>query len=433
MTEPNLMRDQFPYDQPPRILFDEVTVPQNRPADIFLTDTTFRDGQQARTPYTVEQIVRLYELLHRLSGPGGVIRQSEFFLYSNKDRQAVEKCQELGFRFPEVTAWIRAVKKDFQLVKSMQIAETGILTSCSDYHIYLKLGLTREEAMAQYLDVVGAALEAGVRPRCHLEDITRADIYGFVVPFVLKLMKLGTEAKIPVKVRLCDTMGYGVPYVGATLPRSVQRLAHAMTHDAGVPSAQLEWHGHNDFYKVLINASTAWLYGVAGVNGTLLGFGERTGNTPLEGMIFEYIGLTGATIDTTVITEIAQYLEKECGYQIPPMTPFVGRQFNVTAAGIHADGVVKNEEIYNIFDTAKLLKRPLGVTVTDKAGMAGVAFWVNQQLGLSGGARLDKRHPGIQAMYGWVLEQYAGGRTTSLSEAEMLGAAHRFLPLQFPS
>ncbi len=428
-TLPNLMRDQFPYDQPPRILFDGVEVPQNRPADIFLTDTTFRDGQQARTPYTVEQIVHLYDLLHRLSGPRGVIRQSEFFLYSEKDRQAVEQCQERGYRFPEVTAWIRAVKKDFQLVKEMQIAETGILTSCSDYHIYLKLGLTREEAMAQYLDVVRAALEAGVRPRCHLEDITRADIYGFVVPFVRELMKLGEEAKIPVKVRLCDTMGYGVPYAGAALPRSVQRLAHAMTHDAGVPSAQLEWHGHNDFYKVLINASTAWLYGVAGVNGTLLGFGERTGNTPLEGMIFEYMGLTGETeIDTTVITEIAEYLERACGYVVPPMTPFVGKQFNVTAAGIHADGVIKNEEIYNIFDTAKLLKRPLGVNVTDKAGVAGVAFWVNQQLGHN---RLDKRHPGIQAMYGWVLEQYADGRTTSLSEDEMLQAARRFLPEHF--
>ena len=431
-TEPNLLRDQFPYAAPPRICFDGVDVAMEPARDIFLTDTTFRDGQQARTPYTVQQIVDLYDMLHRLSGRRGVIRQSEFFLYSPKDRAAVEQCLAGGYQFPEVTAWIRAVKKDFQLVKEMGIRETGILTSSSDYHIYLKLGWNRAQAMAQYLDVVRAALEAGVRPRCHLEDVTRADIYGFVIPFVQALMDLQADSGIPIKVRLCDTMGYGVPYPGAALPRSVPRLVHALIHEAGVPGQQLEWHGHNDFYKVLINGSYAWLYGCGGLNGTLLGFGERTGNTPLEGAIFEYIGLTGDdSIDTTVITEIAEYLARETGYEIPPMTPFVGKQFNVTAAGIHADGVIKNEEIYNIFDTAELLRRPLGVNVTDKAGAAGVAFWVNQHLGLAGEARVDKKTPGLQAFYDWVVAQYQDGRTTALSEAEMLGAAQRFLPELF--
>lgn len=433
IAEPNLLRDQFPYSEPPKTQFDGVDVPINLPDEIFITDTTFRDGQQARTPYTVEQIVKLFDLIHRLSGPNGVIRQSEFFLYSDKDRQAVEKCLERGYRYPEVTGWIRAVKKDFQLVKEMGLKETGILTSASDYHIYLKLGWDRQKAMDNYLDVVRAALEAGVKPRCHFEDITRADIYGFVVPFAQELMKLAEESKVPIKIRLCDTMGYGVPYAGTVLPRSVPRLVHAMVNDAGVPKAQLEWHGHNDFYKVLINASTAWLYGVAGANGTVLGFGERTGNTPIEGLVFEYIGLMGHSngMDTTAITDIARYLETDCSYQTPPMTPFVGSNFNTTAAGIHADGVVKNEEIYNIFDTAALLKRPLGINVTDKAGTAGIAFWVNQFLALSGERKVDKRHPGVEAIYAWVQDEYNTGRTTSLSTEEMLEQARRHLPDYF--
>ncbi|MBE1447110.1 2-isopropylmalate synthase [Paenibacillus sp. OAS669] len=426
--QPDYFREQFPYSAPPRVLFDGVEVPTAMPDDIFITDTTFRDGQQARPPYTVEQIVTLFDYLHRLSGDNGVIRQSEFFLYSEKDREAAYRCMEKGHRFPEVTAWIRAVKKDFALVKDMGIKETGILTSISDYHIYLKLGLDREKAMMQYLDIVEAALAAGIRPRCHLEDVTRADVYGFVVPFVQRLTELSEQSGIPVKVRLCDTMGYGVSYPGAILPRSVPRLVHALREETGIRSEQLEWHGHNDFYKVMTNAATAWLYGVGGINGTLLGFGERTGNTPIEGLLFEYMGLTGDTsVDTTVITEIADYFERELGYHIPPMTPFVGKQFNVTAAGIHADGVIKNEEIYNIFDTGKLLNRPLGVQVTDKAGAAGVAFWVNKQLGLEGENRLDKKHPSIQAMTAWVADQYKDGRTTSLSDAELLGAAKHFL------
>lgn len=242
-------------------------------------------------------------------------------------------------------------------------------------------------------------------------------------------MELADESGIPIKIRLCDTMGYGVPYPGAALPRSVPKLVHTLIHDAGVSGERLEWHGHNDFYKVLINASTAWLYGCAAANGTLLGFGERTGNTPIEGLVFEYMGLTGDdSIDTTVITEIAEYMEGVCGYAIPPMTPFVGKQFNVTAAGIHADGIIKDEEIYNIFDTELLLRRPLGVNVTDKAGAAGVAFWVNRYMELHGEHRVDKRHPGIRAMTEWVRLQYADGRTTSLSEGEMLVAARKHLP-----
>lgn len=426
---PNLWREQFPYDAPPRIVFDGIDVPVERPDPIFITDTTFRDGQQARTPYTVRQIVALFDLLHRLSGPNGVIRQTEFFLYSEKDRQAVRACQEKGYQFPEITAWIRAQAKDFQLVKEMGIGETGILTSCSDYHIYLKLGLNREQAMEQYLSIVKSALSAGIRPRCHLEDVTRADIYGFVVPFIQQLVRLSDESGIPVKVRLCDTMGYGVTYPGAALPRSVPRLLHTIRTETGIASDMLEWHGHNDFYKVVTNAATAWLYGCSGVNGTLLGFGERTGNSPIEGLLFEYIGLTGDTsIDTRIVTEIADYFERELGYKIPPMTPFVGKHFNVTAAGIHADGIVKNEEIYNIFDTDKLLDRPLGVLVTDKAGTAGVAHWVNRQLKLTGERRIDKKAPGIQAMYAWVVGQYEDGRTTSLSDEELAAAAQRFLP-----
>lgn len=432
VVKPNLLREQFPYTQPPLVLFDDLEVRRAPVSHIFITDTTFRDGQQARTPYTVQQIVDLYDMLHRLSGPRGVIRQSEFFLYSERDREAAELCMERGYRFPEVTAWIRATEKDFALVKSMGIGETGMLTSCSDYHIYLKLGLDRKQALEQYLSVVKVALEEGVKPRCHFEDITRADVYGFVIPFARALMELAEESGIPIKIRLCDTMGYGVPYPGAALPRSVPKLVHALIHDAGVPGERLEWHGHNDFYKVLINASAAWLHGCAAANGTLLGFGERTGNTPIEGLIFEYMGLTGDdSIDTTVITEIAEYMERECGYAIPPMTPFVGKQFNVTAAGIHADGIIKNEEIYNVFDTDILLRRPLGVNVTDKAGAAGVAFWVNRYLGLQGDQRVDKGHPGIVRMTDWVREQYADGRTTSLSEGEMLEAARDYLPHMF--
>jgi isopropylmalate/homocitrate/citramalate synthase len=439
IKEPNLLRDQFPYTDVPRIVFDGQVVTPEPAEDIWITDTTFRDGQQARPPYKPEQIVELYKMLHRLGGPKGIVRQSEFFLYSQRDQQAVEGCLELGYEFPEVTGWIRANPQDFKLVKTFGLRETGILTSVSDYHIFLKLKKTRAKIMDSYLGVVKEALAAGIVPRCHFEDVTRADIYGFCLPFAEELMKLSEESGIPIKIRLCDTMGYGVSYPGAALPRSVAKLAYAFHHEAGVPSAQLEWHGHNDFHKVHVNAVTGWLYGISSLNASLLGFGERTGNPPLEGAIIEYIGLKGDRdgIDTTVITEIADFFRDDIKADVPTNYPFVGSEFNTTRAGIHADGVLKNQEIYNIFDTAALLNRPLKVTVTDKSGMAGIAHWLNEYardlLARDQREPISKRHPGVRRIYDWVMEQYAQGRTTGISHDEMIAQARRHLPSLFES
>lgn len=419
---PNVFRNLFPYSEVPKIAFNDRIVPHNMPKDIWITDTTFRDGQQSRAPYSTEQIVHIYDAFHRLGGEKGIIRQCEFFLYSKKDRDAVYQCMERGYKFPEITSWIRASKKDFQLVKEIGLKETGILVSCSDYHIFYKLKMTRKQAMEHYLSVVRECLETGVAPRCHLEDITRADIYGFVIPFCLELQKLGEEYGIPVKIRACDTMGYGVNFPGSVIPRSVQGIIYGLQKHAGVPSHLLEWHGHNDFYKAVTNSTTAWLYGASAVNCSLFGIGERTGNTPLEAMVFEYAQLKGSLdgMDTTVITELAEYFEKEIGHHIPANTPFVGKNFNVTRAGIHADGLLKNEEIYNIFDTEKLLNRPVLVAVSNTSGLAGIAHWINTYFQRKGDRALDKNHILVEKVKEWVDAEYEKGRVTMITDEELL-------------
>ncbi len=421
VEEPELYRMLFNYQEIPKIMFNQRLVPMNMPDEIWITDTTFRDGQQSREPYTTEQIVTLYDYLHRLGGPKGLIRQSEFFLYSKKDRDAVEQCLERGYEFPEVTAWIRAKKEDFQLVKEMGLKETGILVSCSDYHIFYKLKMTRRQAIDHYLRVVRECIEAGVKPRCHFEDITRADFYGFVVPFVLALMKLSEETGVPIKIRACDTLGYGVGIPGVALPRSVPGIIYGLRHYARVPSEMIEFHGHNDFYRAVSNSTTAWLYGASGVNCSLLGIGERTGNCPLEAMVMEYAQLRGTLdgMDPTVITEIAEYYEKELGYHVPPRTPFVGEDFNVTRAGVHADGLLKNEEVYNIFDTGLLLNRPPKVMISNTSGVSGIAVWVNQHLKLTGASAIDKHDPLVLALKEWVDQQYEEGRVTAITDQEL--------------
>ena len=442
-TEPNLLEDTFDYSLPPLIKFDgpiieyvdgvpiEFNPETVKTRDIHITDTTFRDGQQARPPYTVDQMVHLYDLMAKMGGPNGVIRQTEFFLYTKNDRETLDRCRALNHQYPECTGWIRAVKSDFRLVKEAGLAETGMLTSCSDYHIFNKLKFaSRQACMDSYCEVVEAAFEAGVRPRCHLEDVTRADFEGFVLPFVERLMRMSEQVpeELSVKIRVCDTMGFGLHYPGVELPRSVPKMIYKMNQEVGVPSARLEWHGHNDFHRVHANGASAWLYGCDALNGTMFGFGERCGNPPIEGALIEYISLKGdlCGINTEMITEMAEYM-RSIGLPIPDNYPLVGKYFNTTRAGIHAGGLRQDERIYNIFDTSALLGRPPRVALTDKSGTDGVAHWVNEFFGLKGDERISKIK--IHKLARWVMDQYEKeGRMTAISEEELESKTEELLP-----
>jgi len=435
VDNPNLLRNIFPYVEVPKVDFDFAILPINPARNFLITDTTFRDGQQARPPFTVEQVSSLFDFLHIMGGPRGIIRQSEFFVYTKKDRECLDVCRNKGYQYPVITGWIRAQKKDLANIRAAGLTETGILTSVSDYHIFLKMGLDRRKAMDKYLDMVRATLEKGITPRCHFEDVTRADMYGFCVPLAQALMEIREESGTDIKIRLCDTMGFGVTYPGAALPRSVPKLIRAMTDDANVPEDLLEWHGHNDFHKGLINAVTAWLYGCSGVNGTLLGIGERTGNTPIEALMIEYMSLRAQAdgMDTLAIKDMAEYFEKELGHPIPDNYPLVGRSFNTTSAGVHVDGALKNEEIYNVFDTTKILGRVPGVNITDKSGMAGIAHWINTNIELAREEKIEKSHPAIAKIYDIITEQYDKGRVTAMSDKEMMVLVKRYLPELFIS
>ncbi|MGM0508029.1 MAG: triose-phosphate isomerase [Fusobacteriota bacterium] len=431
LEKPNLLRDTFSYKEVPKIKMENKIITPDMPEDIWITDTTFRDGQQSMAPFKEDHIVKLYKYLNELGGKKGLIRQTEFFLYSDRDRRAVESCKNLGLKFPEITSWMRASKKDFELVKDLELKETGILTSVSDYHIYKKLKSDRKTIINKYLDVVRTVVSEGIVARCHLEDITRADFRGVVIPFVEGLMEISKKSGVDVKIRLCDTMGYGVPFPSVEIPRSVPKMIQILKSELGVPSRLIEWHGHNDFHKVLVNGTAAWMYGAAAVNGTLVGIGERTGNPPIEGLIMDYMSLKGhdETINTKVITDIARFMQNEMGIAISRRYPFIGEDFNVTRAGIHADGAIKNEEIYNIFDTTTILDRPLKVSITDKSGVAGITHWINANLNPK--EKISKKHPKITKIYRWIDEQYDNGRTTAISNDEMYELTRKHMPELF--
>jgi len=448
--EPNLLENMFPYVEVPQIAFKgkvyeeidgkqvEFDFAKREQAELVISDTTFRDGQQARPPYTGKQVIDLYKLLGKLSGPNRVIRYTEFFLYSDSDIRAVDACLEEYAndpQLPEPTAWIRGLTDDALYLKLMQhmgIRETGLLSSCSDYHVFLKLRKNWKTAAEEYLTMAKMAAERDIRVRLHLEDITRSSFEGFVLPFCESVAKFSqcVPDELKPKLRLCDTMGFGLPYPGVELPRSIPKIIYKI-QQAGIPSHRLEWHGHNDFHLVIANAMAAWLYGCDILNGTLLGFGERTGNPPIEGAVIMYRALKGAnSTNTLAITEIGDYF-RSMGVMIPTNYPLVGDDSTRTRAGIHGGGLAMDERIYQIFDTTKLLGKPPSISITDKSGLEGIGYWVQCFLAQDVAERTEVavKKTRLVEVAKWVDYQYDElGRTTAISENEMVGQILMHMP-----
>jgi isopropylmalate/homocitrate/citramalate synthase len=403
MSAPNRHRDTYPIGAAPRLIAGGGL----DAAALRITDTTFRDGQQAGEPFPLAAAVALHAVLARLDAGSGRIAQTELFLYSDRDRRLLEAVRESGASWPEPTAWIRADPRDLGLVRAAGVDETGILCSASDHHIYGKLRWTRREAFDRYVQLVRAVIDAGIRPRVHLEDVTRADLHGFVLPLASALAELGRERGVPVKLRLCDTLGLGLPWREAALPRSVPRLVEAL-RAAGVAGEQLEWHGHDDLGKVHANATAAWLAGCAAVNGTLGGIGERTGNEPIELAAVELAGIDPACgLDLAALGDLPPALEA-VGAPVSPRRPVIGADAFLTRAGVHIDGLLKDPEIYLPFDPA-LVGRTADVALNDRSGAAGVAWVLGR----------DKRDPVVEAVAARIAAAYAEGRTTDVSPAEV--------------
>lgn len=378
--------------------------------DLHISDATFREGQQSGHAFTPAQTARLFALLHRLGGPRGLIRSSEFFLYTPRDRAAVDACRSLDLPFPRVTAWARADVADIRMARDMGIPDVSLLMSVSGLHLEKKLGWTTRAAMDRYLAALDAALDLGLTPRCHFEDVTRADIAGFCLPLAQAIL-----ARCPgCVIRLCDTLGLALPYAGAPSPIGVEALVTAF-RQAGVPGEQLEFHGHNDFAKAHVNSVAAWLAGCAGANGSLLGLGERCGAAAVEALAVEHRQLTGDDgADLTALGDIALAL-REAGVAIPEAQPLLGSRAFAHVAGLHLDGVAKDPATYESLDPQAVFGLPSRPVITDKSGRAGIAAWIGGFLGKD----VAKEHP----LTGMTLESlraaFEAGRQTPFTDGEL--------------
>jgi isopropylmalate/homocitrate/citramalate synthase len=418
-------RDLYPFIDVPRIGRVADRFIEENLSKIYLTDTTLRDGQQGWRPFTVEECERIYELLVDI---GKAIRSTEVFLYTDKDREAVKRLLDYGYEYPKIIGWIRATYSDLQLVIDAHLDEAVILASISDCHIKHKFNAPRDIVLNKYLEVIEKSLSYGIVSRVSLEDITRADVEGVVIPFVKKLLNLSERYKVPIKIKLPDTLGVGLPFYEVQLPRSIPRVVKAI-RDAGVDPENIEFHAHNDLGLAVANQLAAWLYGAAAANCTLLGIGERAGNCPLEVMAVHYAGIKSSNdINLKALSRITDLFEK-MGYRTIDHYPIIGRNAFRTKAGIHVDGLMKNPEVYLPFDPMKVLGKPYSVAITPYSGRAAVVLWIRNYLGYNGISKDDTR---VIAIYNEIIDYFNKiNRVEPLTDEEMANFVKKYMPELF--
>ncbi|MEX2245492.1 MAG: hypothetical protein WEC75_02300 [Dehalococcoidia bacterium] len=379
-----------------------------------ITDTTLRDGAQDSrfAVFPTEARLKYYDLLHRLDNGTGTVYAVEAFIYQRRDVWTIEKLLQRGYEWPRVTTWTRATPKDIKLlvdVSKGKVKETGMLASSSDHHIFDKLGYaSKEEAIEKYLQPIRTALEHNIIPRVHLEDTTRADIYGWVIPFMQRVIE---ESKGVAKFRVCDTIGWGSPDPYASLPWGIPRLFTVLRAETG---AELEFHGHNDFGLATANSIAAWRYGAKKVNVAFAGLGERTGNTSLEQMVAALIRHYGDPgLDLMALEEMKRLVDTEVT-PLPDRAPIIGEVFTTTA-GIHQAGVGRQDAapgglIYLPFAASLFGRREVELSrIGSLSGSEGIISVLNRELERAGSEnRVKETSRVVKQIYDRIQDEYNG-------------------------
>ena len=320
------------YDDLPKI---ELPLGQ----EVFISDSTIRDGSQM--PGVVMKRMhklKIYEFLHEIG-----IEKLETFVFHKRDKDVIKSMQDLGYEYPEITGWARALPSDIDFVLDVDgIKETGILMSVSDSHIFDKMQLvSREEASEQYLNALQYAVDHGLRTRAHLEDMTRADLHEFVYPLVHDILDIDPDCTI----RICDTLGFAVPFAQACEPYSIPKI---VTRLRELGTKNIETHIHDDFGLSVSSALAGFEHGANWSSLTFLGIGERSGNAELEKiLLFRTRRIEGFDkYDLSCMAQFAEYMETHVGIRIPRNKSIVGKNVFVHESGIHTAGVIKNPFTY---------------------------------------------------------------------------------------
>ncbi|MCL6639230.1 MAG: homocitrate synthase [Firmicutes bacterium] len=300
--------------------------------EVIIVDTTLRDGEQtAGVVFANREKVRIAKFLDELG-----VHQIEAGIpvMGGDEKEAIRAICRAGLK-ASIMGWNRPVIKDIQDSIDCGVDAVAISISTSDIHIKHKLKTTREWVLEQMVKATEFAKKEGMYISVNAEDASRSDM-EFLIQFARVAKEAGAD-----RLRYCDTVGIMEPF---TIYDRIAEIRKAVDLD-------IEMHTHNDFGMATANALAGVKAGAKYVGVTVLGLGERAGNAALEEVVMalKHLFKIDLNIKTEMFVEVAEYVSRASGRELPAWKAIVGRNMFAHESGIHADGVQKNPKTYEAF------------------------------------------------------------------------------------
>ncbi|MCA9985242.1 MAG: 2-isopropylmalate synthase [Anaerolineales bacterium] len=313
-------------------------------------DTTLRDGEQS--PGATLTSNEKLEIARSLARLGVDVMEAGFPAASPDDLEAVRAiAEEVGNmpgpsgEPPVICGLARAIKGDidkaWEAVKGAKHPRIHTFLATSPIHMKYKLRMDPEEVVDQVREMVTYAKQYCDDVEFSPEDAGRSEP-EFLYLVLGEAIKAGaTTLNIP------DTVGYTTPEEFGGL------IAGIIAHTPGIEDVTVSVHCHNDLGMATANTLAGLRAGARQAEVTVNGIGERAGNTSLEEVVMALktrnpVFNLETNIDTTQITRISRMVANSTGMMVQPNKAIVGANAFAHEAGIHQDGMLKNEETYEI-------------------------------------------------------------------------------------
>jgi D-citramalate synthase len=320
--------------------------------DVQFLDTTLRDGEQAPgislTPDEKARIARklddaaidVIEAGSACTGPG--------------ERETIARVCDLDVD-ATVTSFCRGIQGDIDLAMDCGVDGINLVVPASDKHVTEKVGTSREENVESTADLVRYAKDHDLWVEVIGEDGSRADL-----DYLAALMEAALEAGAD-RVCYADTVGHATPDRTLEVVSTLADLGPVSTHT------------HDDLGLAVTNALVSVAAGADLVHGTINGIGERAGNVALEEVAIALDhGYGIEPMDLTEVYDLAQLVANLTGIPLAPNKAVIGENAFTHESGIHTDGTLKDDEMYEPYPPAKV-GRQRRLALGKHAGRAGVS------------------------------------------------------------
>ena len=356
--------------------------PPAKPPVVMLDDETLRDGLQSpsvRTP-SIEQKIHILHLLDRIGVDTADIGLPGAGPHVVRDVERLAREIVDGRMRIQANCAARTTISDVQPIVEIQ-QRTGLPIECCCFIGSSPIRRYAEDWTVDHLqrcteDAITFAIREGLRVMYVTEDTTRSD------PETLR--RLFTTAVHAGASRICiaDTVGHATP----DGTRAVVRFAKRTIEEAGAADIGIDWHGHNDRGIGTANSLFALEAGASRVHGTILGIGERVGNTPMDLLMVNLVLLGWIERDLTRLNDLVQAVSEATGEPVPDNYPVFGRDAFRTATGVHAAAVVKafRKQDPELMDAvysgvpAGMVGRVQEIEIGPMSGRSNVVFWLER-------------------------------------------------------